>query len=230
MTKEVSTKSGNLASVVDSSLLAFGVGFDQTLTEDIKNAYQFAYLVANAEVPGQKPEKDWFDCFVKVMSDLGWITLRKSYEREYEASHNFKLGAVAYRGVSAVGEAVLSNPITDALAKVAERAIEAIGGVVEAQQLLKHNVGQKDSTLLGLGSCVQNEVGEVFLAVSATNTSPFSNREVESIVFEWKSTGADHYSGRALFLMSRTLFDAARNIVNRKLIERTVNKALDYTF
>lgn len=230
MTTKITTIPHQKASVIEQSLLAFGVGFDETLTEDIKNAYQFACLMANKEFPGQKPEKDWFDCFVKVMRDLGWITLHKSYEREYQASHNFKLGAVAYKGMRAVGEAVLSSPVTDLLGNLAKQAIEAMGGVVEAQQLFKHNVEKMDSALVGLGSCIQNEAGEVFLAISATTTQPFNDRDVDSLVFEWKSTGAEHYAGRALFLMSRTLFDVVRNIVNRKLIERTVSKALDYKF
>jgi hypothetical protein len=228
MTASTPGSGGPSAAVIEQSLLAFGVGIDPATRTDIKNAYQFASLVATKQYPDEAETEQWFHTFVKVMRDCGWVALQRSYERERGEAQSLKLGAIAFKGIKVIGQAVLSNPMTDALMSLAADALEGLGKVTEAQELLQRNVREKKTSTVGLGACIQNEVGEVFLAMSAVNATPFDDHELNTIVFEWKSTSTELYSGNVVFVFNSDLYGSVRAHIKDTLAERTVRNVLDY--
>jgi len=228
MTTALQNTSSRSAAVIEQSLLAFGVGMEPAVRADIKHAYQFASLAASKAHPGDDQAEQWFNLFVKVMRDMGWVALKRSYERESSQSQSLKLGAVAFKTMKVVGQAVLSNPLTDALAQLASEALEGLGKITEAQDLLKRNLKEKQVNTVGLGACVQNEAGEIILAMSAIDTKPFDEHQLHTMVFEWESKATVHYSAGVVFVFNRELYGAVRDSIRERLEDRAVRNVLDY--
>ncbi|NIF25317.1 hypothetical protein F3J44_02860 [Pantoea sp. Tr-811] len=225
----VTPGSGNQsAAVIEQSLLAFGLGIDPAIRNDIKNAYQYASLVASRRFPNEGQTEQWFAQFIDVMRDCGWVALKRTYERERAQTQSLKLGAIAFKGMKVVGQAVLSNPLTDALAQLAADALEGLGQVTEAQDILLRNLKEKKTGTVGLGACIQNEAGEVILAMSAIDSTPFADHELNTVVFEWKSTAIELYTGSAVFAFNSDLYGSVRADIRNKLQDRAVRNVLDY--
>ncbi len=228
MTNALQNASPQSAAVIEQSLLAFGVGMDLAVRTDIKHAFQFASLAASKAHPGDDQTEQWFDLFVRVMRDMGWVALKRSYERESSQAQSLKLGAVAFKTMKVVGQAVLSNPLTDALAQLATEALEGLGKITEAQDLLKRNLREKQVNTVGLAACMQNEAGEIILAMSAIDSKPFDDHQLHTMVFEWESQATAHYSAGVVFVFNRDMYGAVRDSIRERLEDRTVRNVLDY--
>ncbi|MFJ4154579.1 hypothetical protein ACIPZF_07185 [Pseudomonas sp. NPDC089752] len=228
MTTEIRSSGNNTAAVIEQSLLAFGAGLDAAVRADIKNAYQFASRAASHSFSSEGETEQWFNHFIKVMHDCGWVTLMKSYEMERSQSQSLKLGAVVYKTMKVVGQAVLSNPLTDALANLAADALESLGKVNQAQEIFTRNLRERRSSTVGLGACIQNEVGEVFLAMSAIDSKPFDDHQLNNVVFEWESKSSAVYSGAVVFVFNRFIYDVVRDHIRQRLTDSAVSNILDY--
>ncbi|MBK4998650.1 hypothetical protein IAE37_000926 [Pseudomonas sp. S31] len=227
MTENISSNR-NSAAVIEQSLMAFGAGIEVGVRADIKHAFHFATLAASKQYPDQGQTEQWFKLFLQVMQDCGWVTLSRSYERESSASQSLKLGAVAYKSIKVIGQAVFSNPISDALAELAAKALEALGEVTEAQDILKRNMRERQISTVGLGACVQNASGEVLLVISAVDAKPLDDHELDTVAFEWKSTAAQMYTGSAVLVFHREVFDTLRETIAERVGERARRNVLDY--
>ncbi|MCT8164753.1 MULTISPECIES: hypothetical protein [unclassified Pseudomonas] len=228
MTTDIIEKSDRPSAVViEQILLGFGSGIELAALSDIQYAVHFASLGATKMFPGKHQTEEWFGKFSSVMRDVGWVPLQRSYEYETSSSQSLKLGAVAYKGLKVVGEAALSNPATDALMELASKALEGLGKVTEAQKLFKRNLDDKKTGTVGLATCIQNEAGQIILAISAVDATPFDDHKMDTVAFEWESTAKEIYSGRAVFVFNRDLYSAVREIIRNQLKDYTIRRTLD---
>ena len=228
MTNDIHSTGKKSAAVIEQSIMAFGVGMDPALREDIKNAYHFAFLVASKAFPEHGQTEQWFYKFREVMSNFGWLTLNQLYERERTESQSLKLGSIAFKGLTAIGQAALGNPVTDVITKLATDAIEGLGKVTEAQEIFKNNIREKKTSSVALAACVQNEAGEVFLAMTAIDSKPYDDHQLDTLFFEWESKSSSSYSGSVVLGYSSGLYDIARDDIRQRLQERTVRNVLNY--
>ena len=227
MTDNIEILSENTAAVIEQSLMAFGAGMTVQSRTDVKNAYQFASLVASKLYDEEGQGEAWFKQFLKVMQDCGWVTARRSYERETSASQSLKVGAIAFKVVSGIGTAVLGGPVGAALSKLAEGALKKLGEIDTAQKLFERNVKNHKTANIGLASCIETANGEVVLALGAVNTQ-VAKHDLDAAVFEWASSSSDTYKGAAVLSFNRAVYENVRATVERKLGDRSVSNVLDY--
>ncbi|MDD2060190.1 hypothetical protein N5D52_05520 [Pseudomonas sp. GD03860] len=227
MTDTTEILSGNTASIVDQSLMAFGAGMSLQSRCDVKNAYHFASLVASKRFDQEGQGEEWFKAFLKVMHDCGWVTARRCYEQVNQGSQSLKVGAIAAKAVSSIGQAFLGGPVGAALNKLAENALEKLGLVDEAQQLLKRNIKDKANASVGLASCIETQTGEVVLVMSAVQVAA-ATHDLDLAVFEWNSSTLTSYTGSAALSFNKSLYEHVRSTIERKLGERIVSNVLDY--
>ncbi|MDN7140201.1 hypothetical protein KC131_06045 [Pseudomonas sp. JQ170] len=227
MTGTTEMLSNNTAAIVDQSLMAFGAGMSLQSRTDVKNAYHFASLVASKRFDQEGQGEEWFKAFLKVMHDCGWVTARRCYEQVNQGSQSLKVGAIAAKAVSSIGTAFLGGPVGAALNKLAESALEKLGMVDEAQQLLKRNIKNKANASVGLASCIETNTGEVVLVMSAVQVAAASH-DLDLAVFEWASSSLTSYTGSAALSFNKTLYDHLRPTIELKLGERAINNVLDY--
>lgn len=219
--------STNTAAVLEQSLMAFGAGMSVQSRTDVKNSYHFASLVASKLYDQEGQGEAWFKQFLKVMQDCGWVTARRSYERESSSSQVLTVAAVTSRALGAIGSAVLGGPIGAAMNKLAGNALEKLGVNNEAQKLFDRNVKDKRTANIGLASCIETSEGEVVLAMSCVHTDT-SKHKLDLFVLEWDSSAETFYTGTAALSFNKALYERVRATIEDKLGERSLNNVLDY--
>ncbi|WP_178125779.1 hypothetical protein [Pseudomonas sp. EMN2] len=217
------------AAIVEQSLVAFAAGMSLQNRTDVMNSYQFASLVASRLYDSENQSEAWYKQNLKVMEDLGWLTVRRTYEREHSDSQSLTLGAVAFKAMRVVGQAAFGGPVSEAIGKLAEAALEGLGQVTEAQDIFKHNFREKLVGTIGLAACLENEEGQLMMVQTAVSTKGMS-RDLDTVAFEWKNTDTYHYSGTALLTFNNDHYARVREHVEQRLGERRFENVLQYDF
>ncbi|MFK0086317.1 hypothetical protein ACIQUS_03375 [Pseudomonas sp. NPDC090755] len=227
MSETTEILSTNSAAVIEQSLMAFGAGMTEQSRRDVKNAYQFASLVASKLYDEEGQGEAWFRQFLKVMQDCGWVTARHTYEREHTSSQTLTVGAIAAKALGGVGTAVMGGAIGTALNKLTNDALSKLVQVEQAQKLFDRNAKDKKTTNIGLASCIETSSGEVVLAMSCVQ-SDTSTHGLDLAVLEWKSNAEQLYTGAAVLSFNKSLYERLRATIENKLGDRAIANVLDY--
>lgn len=219
----------NSAAVVEQSLMAFAAGMSLQNRTDVMNSYQFASLVASKLYDSEDQSEQWYKQNLKVMEDLGWLTVRRTYEREHSGEQSLVLGAIAFKAMKVVGQAAFGGPIAEAMGKIAESALEGLGKITEAQELFKRNFKDKESGTVGLTTCLEMDDGQVMMVQTAVSTKGMI-RDLDTVAFEWKNHAAYHYSGTALLAFNTQHYARVREHVEKRLGDRRFDNVLEYEF
>lgn len=227
MSENTEILSTNTAAVVEQSLMAFGAGMSLQSRTDVKNAYHFASLVASKLYDQEGQGEAWFKQFLKVMQDCGWVTARRSYERESASTQALTIAAITSKAIGAMGTAILGGAPGELLSKLAGDAMEKLGLVAEAQKLFDRNVKNRSTANIGLASCIETSEGEVVLAMGCVHTNT-SKHDLDLFVLEWNCTAEAFYTGTAALSFNKSLYERVRSTIEDKLGERSMANVLDY--
>ncbi|AVH36730.1 hypothetical protein AL532_10555 [Pseudomonas monteilii] len=225
---DINASSGDSIAVVEQSLLALSAGMSAQSRRDAKTTFQFASRVASRLHDRDGESEAWFNKFLEVMRTLGWVAGRRSYERDYDKSASLTMGPIAFKVASAAGKALLGGPVGEAMAKLAGDAITALGNIEDAQKIYKQNVKGNPVSTTGLGTCIETPEGELFMLVNAFSASPSEN-DLNTTVFEWKSSSKDRYCGSAVLALNEVVYtDQVRATIEQKLADKAVKAADEY--
>ncbi|WP_409277280.1 hypothetical protein [Pseudomonas defluvii] len=216
------------AAVVENSLVAFGAGMSLQSRNDAKNAYLFASLATNKLYDPTTQGEAWFNQFLKVMQDCGWVTAHRTYEKEASSNQSLKLSNVVVKAVQAAAATAL--PGTAATAVLGDLARKAIGGLPKSDQalaLFKRNVDPKSSAVVGVASCIETADGEVVMALGAVQRRS-STHDVDVLFFDWDSASSETYKGTAALSFNKMIYDRLRARIEQQLGDRALSKILDY--
>ncbi|MFT0520415.1 hypothetical protein [Pseudomonas faucium] len=220
--------SGDSIAVVEQSLLALSAGITAQKRRDAKTTFQYASRAASFKFDRDGQSEAWFNQFVEVMRTCGWVVGKRSYERDYDQSRSLTLGPVAFKVASAAGQALLGGPLGEAITQLIGKGLEALGGITEAQEIYKQNVKGHPVSTTGLAACIETPEGELFMLVNAFSASPSEN-DLDTVVFEWKSSSAERYSGSVVLNFNEVVYtDAVRASVEGKLIEKAVQAVSEF--
>ena len=216
------------AAVGESSLVAFGAGISLQSRNDAKNAYLFASLASNKLFDPTTQGEAWFNQFLKVMQDCGWVTAHRTYEKETTSGQSIKLSNVVVKAVQAAAAAAV--PGAPAVAVLGDLARKAIGGLPKSDQalsLFKRNVNQKAAAVVGVASCIETADGEVVMAMGAIQRRA-STHDVDVLFFDWDSASSETYKGTAALSFNKVIYDRVRARIEQQLGDRALAKILDY--
>lgn len=219
--------STNTAAVLEQSLMAFGAGMSLQSRQDVKNSYQFASLVASKLYDQEGQGEAWFKQFLKVMQDCGWVTARRSYEREHTSSQTLTVAAITSKALGAVGTAFFGGAVGAALSKLVGNALEKLQESAEAQKLFDRNVKNTGTVNIGLASCIETSEGEVVLAMGCVHSDTTAHN-LDVFVLEWSNSAEQFYTGTAALSFNKSVYERVRATVEDKLGERSIVNVLDY--
>ena len=216
------------ASVVDTSLLAFGAGMPAQSRSDVKNSFLFASLVAAVRSDDTRLDEDWFSHFLEAMRDCGWVIAKRSYERENTTLQSLKLANIVLEAVRTAATGLIGGSAVSAVfSSLADQALQGLPKDGKALELFKRNVSGKSSATVGLAACKQTDDGEILMALGAVQHMG-RKQEVEAIVFDWDSADSTTYKGTVALSFSPELYDRVRHTVEAKLGARMESRIADY--
>lgn len=216
MTDETQKADSNSISVIEQSLMAFGIGMSLQARRDAKQSFRYASLRASKNFSSEGQTEQWFGEFLNAMSTCHWTIGKRSFEREHISSQSFTLQDVAFKVTKAAAQALIGGPIADAVEKLIGDALTGLGNITEAQEIYKRNVKEKPSGTVGLGACTETSSGEVVMMMTAHSAKPSAN-DFDTVVFDWKNAAEDHYAGSAYLVHDADMYDLIREQIKKEL-------------
>lgn len=223
--KTVTTDS---ASVVGSSLLAFGAGICAQTRTDVKNSFLLASLVAAKNCDDTRPDEHWFNLFIDAMRSCGWVIANRTYDQENTTEQSLKLSNIVLDAVRTAATSLIGGSAVSAvLSTLADQAMQNLPKSDKAMELFKRNVSSKASASVGLAACKQTDDGEILMAVGAVQHMS-SKQDVEVLFFDWDGANSTTYKGTVALSFSLELYRRVRDTVESKIASHIESKIADY--
>lgn len=217
--------SKDIAIAMPGALLVVAGKVEVQARDDVLNSFQFSFEVAKKLFDPNTQSEEWFNKFLSVMQDCGWVVVRQTYQKTESGSQSLKVGAIATKAVSGIGGAVLGGPAGTALRKLADGALKKLGLNKEAQQMVKRNTGNGKTGSVGLAAGEMTEKGDVVLVTSAVQTTK-SNKDADWTLFEWTGSSSETYEAAAALMLNRTLYNSVRDAIIAKLQNHKQSRVL----
>ena len=199
------------AAVVNNSVISFVDGMSSLNREYTRKSYLLASSYVSDVLKIGRGTEAWYDEFIKVMTSLGWLAVRSSFERVSTSGKGLTVQLAALNIIAAtVNSASFSTPLLAALPKLAADAVEALKQQPASFDLFKRNSTVHDGADFGLASCTESN-GEVMM-VLVIYSSHGVNKQTGVPFIEWDSASFEAFSGQTCLVLNTA-------VVNEKTIQ-----------
>lgn len=227
MSDEKEVLSINSAAVVEGSLVAFGAGMATQSRDDAKTAWHYANLVANKKFDQSTQAEDWFNLFLTVMQDCGWVIAHRTYEKETSSSQSMKVSGLVIDAIKVAAAFIPGASAVNLLANLASSAIDSLPDNQEAFELFKRSVDHNEAAHVGLASCIETADGEIVMALGAIHRQSDENG-YDVLFFDWDSSSAETYKGTAALCFNKNIYNLVRGTIEQKLGARSTTNTKNY--
>lgn len=153
------------------------------------------------------------------MVSLGWLPLRRSFERVSRAGKGLTVQLAALNIISVMLASMsLSGSLLSLLPKLAADALEAMKQQPASFDLFKRNSSVHEGGDFGVASCAETN-GEVMM-VLVTYSSHGVSRQVGLPFLEWDSSSFEAFSGQTCLVLNTS-------VVNEKTLQLMRDSAGD---
>ncbi|CRM50915.1 hypothetical protein [Pseudomonas sp. 37 R 15] len=207
------------AAVVNNGVISFAEGLSGLNREYIRKSYLLASRYVSDVLKVQRGTEAWYDEFINVMVSLGWLPLRRSFERVSRAGKGLTVQLAALNIIGAMLASMsLSGPLLSLLPKLAADALEAMKQQSASFDLFKRNSSVHEGGDFGVASCAETN-GQVMM-VLVTYSSHGVSKQVGLPFLEWDSSSFEAFSGQTCLVLNTS-------VVNEKTIQLMRDSAGD---
>lgn len=192
------------AAVVNNSVMSFVQGMTSLNKEYTRKSYLLASSYVSDVLRVARGTEAWYNEFIKVMSSLGWMPVRSSFERVYTSRKGLSVQLAALNLMAAtVASTFLSGPLISVLPKRVEEAVETLKQLPASFELFKRNTTTRDGGDFGLASCseIAGEVSMVLVTYSSHGVS----KQLGIPFLEWDSASVEAFSGRTCLVLNSSV-------------------------
>ena len=199
------------AAVVNNGVISFAEGLSGLNREYIRKSYLLASRYVSDVLKVHRGTEAWYDEFINVMVSLGWLPLRRSFERVSRAGKGLTVQLAALNIIGAMLASMsLSGPLLSLLPKLAADALEAMKQQPASFDLFKRNSSVHEGGDFGVASCAETN-GQVMM-VLVTYSSHGVSKQVGLPFLEWDSSSFEAFSGQTCLVLNTS-------VVNEKTIQ-----------
>ncbi|MBA1430552.1 hypothetical protein IFT37_25005 [Pseudomonas fluorescens] len=207
------------AAVVNNGVISFAEGVSGLNREYIRKSYLLASSYVSDVLKVHRGTEAWYDEFINVMVSLGWLPLRRSFERVSRAGKGLTVQLAALNIISVMLASMsLSGSLLSLLPKLAADALEAMKQQPASFDLFKRNSSVHEGGDFGVASCAETN-GEVMM-VLVTYSSHGVSRQVGLPFLEWDSSSFEAFSGQTCLVLNTS-------VVNEKTLQLMRDSAGD---
>ncbi|MBH3424531.1 hypothetical protein [Pseudomonas gessardii] len=187
--------------VINNSVFSFVAGMSRLNKEYTRKSYLLASSYVSDVLKLARGTQAWYDEFIKVMTSLGWLPIRSSFERVTTSVKGLSVQMAALNIItSTVASTFLSGSLAMVLPKLAADAFEALKQLSAPFDLFKRNVVNHEGGDFGLASC--SEVDGEVLMVLVTYSAHGVSQKVGIPFLEWDSSTVEAYSGQTCLMLN----------------------------
>ena len=207
------------AAVVNNGVISFAEGVSGLNREYIRKSDLLASSYVSDVLKVHRGTEAWYDEFINVMVSLGWLPLRRSFERVSRAGKGLTVQLAALNIISVMLASMsLSGSLLSLLPKLAADALEAMKQQPASFDLFKRNSSVHEGGDFGVASCAETN-GEVMM-VLVTYSSHGVSRQVGLPFLEWDSSSFEAFSGQTCLVLNTS-------VVNEKTLQLMRDSAGD---
>ncbi|MDD0988499.1 hypothetical protein [Pseudomonas shahriarae] len=208
--------------VINNSVFSFVAGMSRLNKEYTRKSYLLASSYVSDVLKVGRGTQAWYDEFIKVMGNLGWLPIRSSFERVTTSGKGLSVQVAALNIItSTVASTFLSGSLAMVLPKLAADAFDALKQLSAPFDLFKRNIVNHEGGDFGLASC--SEVDGEVLMVLVTYSAQGVSKKVGVPFFEWDSSTVEAYSGQTCLMLNPAVVNDA---TLQQLRESAGDKAL----
>lgn len=127
--------------VINNSVFSFVAGMSHLNKEYTRKSYLLASSYVSDVLNVTRGSQAWYDEFIKVMTSLGWLPIRSSFERVTTSRKGLTVQMAALNIISStVASTSLAGPLAMALPKLAADAFDALKQQAAPFDLFKRNI------------------------------------------------------------------------------------------
>ncbi|WDY57448.1 hypothetical protein [Pseudomonas sp. PSKL.D1] len=190
--------------------------FQDHMSEASKNAakecHVFANQAATAEYHPKKQTAEWFDMYIQVMQQCGWLPINYELSQISDSNMKLDLSNLVGKGLQAAIGFISGNGAAGAL-DLGKSIISTLANSEEAVEILNRKSHEEDRTGLSLAKCDESASGEVVMLLSAIQTDAEPDKDANYLLFKWSSSGTSNYTGSAALSLHRSLYEANRDVL-----------------
>ncbi|MFO2463340.1 hypothetical protein OOJ96_07285 [Pseudomonas sp. 15FMM2] len=194
--------------VVNNSVFSFVAGMSRLNREYTRKSYLLASSYVSDVLKLERGTQAWYDEFIRVMTSLGWLPVRSSFER---VANSKKGLSVQMAALNIIGSTVASTSLTGSLAmtlpKLAADAFEALKQHPQSFDLFTRNTTTHEGGDFGLASCSEVD-GEVLMVLVIYSVHGVS-KKVGIPFIEWDSSSVQAFSGRTCLVLNPAVVNEA---------------------
>jgi len=207
------------AAVVNNGVISFVEGMSCLNREYVRKSYLLASRYVSDVLKVSRGTEAWYDAFINVMTSLGWLAVRSSFERVSTSGRGLTVQLAALNIISAtVASASFLGPLLTGLPKLAADAFEALKQQAGCLDLFTRNSTVREGGDFGLASCTESD-GEVTM-VLVTYSSRGVSKQAGIPFIEWDTSSLEAFSGRTCLVLNTS-------VVNEKTIQLMRDSAGD---
>ncbi len=194
--------------VINNSVFSFVAGMSRLNKEYTRKSYLLASSYVSDVLKVGRGTQAWYDEFIKVMTSLGWLPIRSSFERVTTSVKGLTVQMAVLNIISStVASTFLSGSLAMALPRLAADAFEALKQLAAPFDLFKRNIVNHEGGDFGLASC--SEVDGEVLMVLVTYSAHGISKKVGVPFFEWDSSTVEAYSGQTCLMLNPAVVNEA---------------------
>ena len=194
--------------VINNSVFSFVAGMSRLNKEYTRKSYLLASSYVSDVLNVTRGSQAWYDEFIKVMGNLGWLPIRSSFERVTTSVKGLSVQVAALNIItSTVASTFLSGSLAMVLPKLAADAFDALKQLSAPFDLFKRNIVNHEGGDFGLASC--SEVDGEVLMVLVTYSAQGVSKKVGVPFFEWDSSTVEAYSGQTCLMLNPAVVNDA---------------------
>lgn len=218
------------AAIVANGVVSFVSGMSEQNKADVRNSYLYAGLVATKAFPQDKDGAAWYDKFAEVMNALGWAFTARNYSRYSARDQSLSMDQVGLQIIgSLVASAAVPVGLGPALLKAAGSALDGLKQASNSEplKLFSTSANKTESGQFTLGSCVEDDEGEVIMVFGAFHCRTSENRG-NLLFVRWNSASTQVYTGSAQMALNPMVYAMARPLVLEALGINVVKAIASY--
>ena len=199
------------AAVVNNGVISFVEGMSCLNREYVRKSYLLASRYVSDVLKVRRGTEAWYDEFINVMTSLGWLPVRSSFERVSHVGKGLTVQLTALNLIATMLASLsVSGQLLSTLPKLAADALQALKQQPASFELFKRNSTVHQGGDFGLASCAEN-AGELMM-VLVTYSTQGVDKQVGLPFLEWDSSSFEAFSGQTCLVLNTSL-------VNEKTIQ-----------
>ena len=203
--------------VDDGSLVSFTVNLQGQDKQDVLNSTLLAQLAASKKYDREKQTKEWYQFYVHVLENVGWVIQSFSFKEYQSGSSTFTMDKAVLQLLAAVASGNEAAAMVETI-----KALEKLPGDDNRVVLFNRESSKLDAGNFQIMPCDVDKSGQVIMGLGAFYFSTTKN-VTRFLFWEFDSSSTHMYYGTEKVTLNGQIYGKVRDEIIKKLGDKATS-------